>query len=112
MLPSKLRRPSKASRRSKTAGQTPGQNNARGTDELIARRGNISTDRSLFHCGCCVSTCELCDPSLSGRSQRSPSCSPTTDSDLVLGADPFGDGAHSEDLPQLEESQPTNPQGG
>ena len=64
-----------------------------------------------FHCGCCVGTCELCDPSLSGRSQRSPSCSPTTDSDLALGADPFGDGAHSEDLPQLEESQP-NPQGG
>ena len=64
-----------------------------------------------FHCGCCVGTCELCDPSLSGRSQRSPSCSPTTDSDLALGADPFGDGAPSEDLPQLEESQP-NPQGG
>ena len=64
-----------------------------------------------FHCGCCVSTCELCDPSLSGRSQRSPSCSPTTDSDLALGADPFGDGAPSEDLPQLEESQP-KPQGG
>ena len=64
-----------------------------------------------FHCGCCVSTCELCDPSLSGRSQRSPSCSPTTDSDLAWGADPFGDGAPSEDLPQLEESQP-KPQGG
>ena len=48
MLPSKLRRPIKASRRSKTAGQTPGQNNARGTDELVARRGNISTDRSLL----------------------------------------------------------------
>ena len=64
-----------------------------------------------FHCGCCVGTCELCDPSLSGRSQRSPSCSPTTDSDLALGADPFGDGAPSEDLPQLEESQP-KPQGG
>ena len=47
MLPSKLRRPSKASRRSKTAGQTPGQIHARGTDELVARRGNISTDRSL-----------------------------------------------------------------
>ena len=47
MLPSKLRRPSKASRRSKTAGQTPSQNNARGTDELVARRGNISTNRNL-----------------------------------------------------------------
>ena len=55
-----------------------------------------------FHCGCCVGTCELCDPSLSGRSQRSPSCSPTTDSALAVGAGPFGDGAPSEDLPQPE----------
>ena len=101
-----------------------------------------------FHCGCCVGTCELCDPAkpqwspcprhpppgrftcelccpalsaTSGgrRSQwsltsgtffhtrcaRSPSSSPTTDSDLAFGADPFGDGAASEDLPQPE-SQP------
>ena len=87
-----------------------------------------------FHCGCCVGTCELCDPanppgscprhpppgrftcelccpSLSAasgvrRSQwRSPSSSSTTTSDLAFGADPFGDGAASEDLPQPE-SQP------
>ena len=38
-------------------------------------------------------------------SQWSPSSSPTTNSDLAFGADPFGDGAASEDLPQLE-SQP------
>ena len=35
----------------------------------------------------------------------SPSFSPTTDSDLAFGADPFGDRAASEDLPQPE-SQP------
>ena len=55
-----------------------------------------------FHCGCCVGTCELCDPA---KDLWSPSFSPTTDSDLAFGADPFGDGAASEDLPQLE-SQP------
>ena len=38
-------------------------------------------------------------------SQWSPSSSPTTNSDLAFGADPFGDRAASEDLPQLE-SQP------
>ena len=38
-------------------------------------------------------------------SQWSPSSSPTTNSDLAFGADPFGDGAASEDLPQPE-SQP------
>ena len=58
-----------------------------------------------FHCGCCVGTCELCDPTLDPRSQLSQSFSPTTDSDLAFGADPFGDGAASEDLPQPE-SQP------
>ena len=46
------------------------------------------------HCGC--------DPT---KDPWSPSFSPTTDSDLAFGADPFGDGAASEDLPQLE-SQP------
>ena len=46
------------------------------------------------HCGC--------DPT---RYRWSLSFSPTTDSDLAFGADPFGDGAASEDLPQLE-SQP------
>ena len=55
-----------------------------------------------FHCGCCVGTCELCEPA---QNLWSPSFSPTTDSDLAFGADPFGDGAASEDLPQLE-SQP------
>ena len=35
------------------------------------------------------------------------SCSPTTDSDLAFGADPFGDMAASEDLPQPE-SQPNS----
>ena len=38
-------------------------------------------------------------------SQWSPSSSPTTNSDFAFGADPFGDGAASEDLPQPE-SQP------
>ena len=38
-------------------------------------------------------------------SQWSPSSSPTTNSDLAFGADPFGDRAASEDLPQPE-SQP------
>ena len=63
------------------------------------------------NCGCCVGTCELCTPpkpqwSLTScnffhtRCSRSPSFSPTTDSDLAFGADPFGDGAASEDLPQ------------
>ena len=46
------------------------------------------------HCGC--------DPT---RDPWSLSFSPTTDSDLAFGADPFGDGAASEDLPQPE-SQP------
>ena len=65
-----------------------------------------------FHRGCCrsscgaVSTCELC-VAVCGvyRSQWSPSFSLTTDLDLALGADPFGDGSASEDLSQLE-SQP------
>ena len=55
-----------------------------------------------FHCGCCVGTCELCDPT---KDLSSPSFSLTPDSDLAFGADPFGDGAASEDLPQPE-SQP------
>ena len=55
-----------------------------------------------FHCGCCAGTCELCDPT---KDPSSLSFSPTTDSDLAFGADPFGDGAASEDLPQPE-SQP------
>ena len=72
----------------------------------------------LARVGCCPRhpppgrfTCELCCPSLSAasgvrRSQwRSPSSSSTTTSDLAFGADPFGDGAASEDLAQLE-SQP------
>ena len=46
------------------------------------------------HCGC--------DPT---KDLWSPSSSPTTDSDLAFGADPFGDRAASEDLPQPE-SQP------
>ena len=46
------------------------------------------------HCGC--------DPT---KDPWSLSFSPTTDSDLAFGADPFGDGAASEDLPQPE-SQP------
>ena len=55
-----------------------------------------------FHCGCCVGTCELCDPA---KDLWSPSFSPTTESDLAFGVDPFGDRAASEDLAQLE-SQP------
>ena len=65
-----------------------------------------------FHRGCCrsscgaVSTCELCVAVCAVyRSQWSPSFSLTTDLDLALGADPFGDGSASEDLYQLE-SQP------
>ena len=52
-------------------------------------------DCELFpHCGC--------HPA---KDLWSLSFSPTTDSDLAFGADPFGDRAASEDLPQLE-SQP------
>ena len=48
------------------------------------------------HCGC--------HPT---KGLWSLSFSPTTDSDLAFGADPFGDRAGSEDLPQPE-SQPNS----
>ena len=41
------------------------------------------------------------------KDRWSLSFSPTTDSDLAFGADPFGDRAASEDLPQPE-SQPNS----
>ena len=75
-----------------------------------------------------MGTCQLCEPAkpqwslTSGTFHTSKpfycelyphcGCDPTqdylgltTDSDLAFGADPFGDGAASDDLPQLE-SQP------
>ena len=71
---------------STTSGQSPCLGSVRRKASTIAN--------CTPHCGC--------DPT---RDLWSLSFSPTTDSDLAFGADPFGDRAASEDLPQLE-SQP------
>ena len=92
------------------------------------RAGNIQLCAKPINCGCCMGTCQLCEFAKLQRSLTSGTfhtskpfycelyphcgCDPTqdylgltTDSDLAFGADPFGDGAASDDLPQLE-SQP------
>ena len=92
------------------------------------RAGKIQLCAKPINCGCCMGTCQLCEFAKLQRSLTSRTfhtskpfycelyphcgCDPTqdylgltTDSDLAFGADPFGDGAASDDLPQLE-SQP------